>query len=256
MLRTRIIPIIQIKKRTLVKTVKYKNERYLGDPLNAIKILNEKRVDELIIIDIDASKNNTPIDFEFISELCTECFMPVGYGGGIKTMEDIRKLFSIGIEKIILNSLIIENPEIVKKAVDQYGAQSIIGSIDLKKHWFSKKTYPYINSGNKQIKSSITEYLQKLLNIGVGEIIINDLDREGTFLGYNLDLIKKIKNIKSHIPIIFNGGANSLQDFIDAKINGIDALAAASYFSLLKPHYALLITYLSEEEIKVINEIN
>ena len=132
MLRTRIIPVIQLNDRELVKTVNYKNPKYLGDPLNAIKIFNEKRVDELLIMDISASKKRTKIDFEYIEELCSECFMPIGYGGGIKSLEDITKLFEIGVEKIIINSLLIENPEIVKKAIERYGSQSILASIDLK----------------------------------------------------------------------------------------------------------------------------
>ena len=254
MLRTRIIPVIQLNNRELVKTVNYKNSKYLGDPLNAIKIFNEKRVDELLIMDISASKKRTKIDFEYIEELCSECFMPIGYGGGIKSLEDITKLFEIGVEKIIINSLLIENPEIVKKAIERYGSQSIVASIDLKSTFFSKIKKPYIHSASTKTNLTANEYLIRCLQMGVGEIIINDIDREGTFKGYDFTILKNFKTTFT-TPLILNGGAKNVSDFIEGKKMGIDAFAAGSLFCLQQPHYAVLITYLNTEEIRLINQI-
>ncbi len=255
MLRTRVIPILQISSRALVKTVKYKNPKYLGDPLNAIKIFNEKRVDELLIIDINAAKRKSKIDFAYIEELCAECFMPIGYGGGIETMEDIKRLFTLGVEKIIVNSLIYTNPALIENAIKLYGAQSIVASIDINKHWLTKKIAPYIHSATQRINMEVDGYIKLCLELGVGEIIFNDIEREGAFKGYDLDLINKyIQDL--NIPTVINGGANNFRNLIAAKKAGADALAAGSFFSLQQPHLAVLITYLSKEEIMEINNLN
>jgi len=251
MLRTRVIPIIQINNRDLVKTVQFQHPKYLGDPLNAIKIFNEKRVDELVIIDINSSKNNAPIDFDYIESLCSECFMPISYGGGIKSMSDIKNLFSIGIEKVIINSLLIENPIIVEEAIKTFGAQSIVASIDYKKHWLTKKTHPYIHSGTKKIKKEVHQFIEDCISFGVGEILLTNIDHEGTFKGYDFEIIK---NLNTTIPIILNGGANSLENLTKGKKMGADALAAGSLFCLQKPHLAVLITYLNENEITYLNK--
>ena len=254
MLRTRVIPIIQISRRELVKTVNYKNPKYLGDPLNAIKIFNEKRVDELIIIDIQAAKRKANIDFEYIEELSSECFMPIGYGGGIETLEDIKRLFTLGVEKVIVNTLIYTNPTLIEQAIQLYGAQSIVASIDVNKHWFSKKITPYIYSGSKRIHMELQAYISKCLQLGVGEIIFNNIEREGTFRGYDLELISQFMQ-GLHIPFVVNGGANNFQNLIEAKKAGADALAAGSYFSLQQPHLAVLITYLDNLEIQKISSL-
>ncbi len=255
MLRTRVIPILQISGRELVKTVKYKNPKYLGDPLNAIKIFNEKRVDELLIIDIHAAKRKSKIDFEYVEELCSECFMPIGYGGGIESLQDIKRLFTLGVEKIIVNTLIYTNPALIKNAIKLYGAQSIVASIDVNKHWLTKKIAPYIHSGTQKINMEVDGYIKHCLELGVGEIIFNNIEREGTFKGYDLELINQfIKGL--NLPTVINGGANNFQNLIAAKKAGADALASGSFFSLQQPHLAVLITYLSKEEIMEINNLN
>jgi len=253
MLRTRVIPILQISNRELVKTVKYKNPKYLGDPLNAIKIFNEKRVDELVIIDIHAAKRKSKIDFAYIEELCSECFMPIGYGGGIESLEDIKRLFTLGVEKIIVNSLIFTNPGLIENAIKLYGAQSIVASVDINKHWLTKKIAPYILSATQRINMEINEYIKLCINLGVGEIMFNNIEREGTFHGYDLTLMHKlIQGIT--IPTVINGGANTIENLIHAKKMGVDALAAGSLFCLQKTHLAVLITYLSEAEITLLND--
>jgi imidazole glycerol-phosphate synthase subunit HisF len=255
MLRTRVIPILQISSRALVKTVKYKNPKYLGDPLNAIKIFNEKRVDELMIVDINAAKRKSKIDFAYIEELCAECFMPIGYGGGIETLEDIKRLFTLGVEKIIVNTLIYTNPALIENAIKLYGAQSIVASVDVNKHWLTKKIAPYIHSATQRINMQVDGYIKYCLELGVGEIMFNNIEREGTFKGYDLELIDQfIKGL--NIPTVINGGANSSEDLIQAKKMGADALAAGSLFCLQKTHLAVLITYLSELEIALLNDSN
>ena len=255
MLRTRVIPILQISNRALVKTVKYKNPKYLGDPLNAIKIFNEKRVDELLIIDINAAKRKSKIDFAYIEELCAECFMPIGYGGGIESLEDIKRLFTLGVEKIIVNTIIHTNPALIENAIKLYGAQSIVASVDIKKHWLTKKTAPYIHSANQRVNMEVDGYIKHCLELGVGEIMFNNIEREGTFKGYDSSLIHQLMQGIA-IPTVVNGGANTIENLIHAKKMGADALAAGSLFCLQKTHLAVLITYLSEAEIALLNNSN
>jgi cyclase len=203
----------------LVKTVKYKKPKYLGDPLNAIKIFNEKRVDELLIIYINAAKRKSKIDFPYIEELCAECFMPIGYGGGIESLEGIMRLFTLGVEKIIENTIMYTNPALIKNAIKLYGVQSIVASIDLNKHWLTKKKVPYIHSANQRVNMGVDGYIKYCLDLGVGEIIINNIEREGTFKGYDISLIHQLMQGIT-IPTVVNGGANSIENLIHAKKMG------------------------------------
>lgn len=206
----RIIPCLLYDGSGLVKTVKFKNPSYIGDPINAIKIYNDKEVDELILIDINASKQKRKPNFAKIADMASEAFMPFAYGGGVKTYEDFAQLFKIGIEKVIVNSLIQENPEVIKKVVADYGAQAVVACIDFKKPMFgSKVASSYL--GNK-IKHSLTDYAQYLeKEIGVGELMIQGMDKDGTWEGYDLEVTSKILN-QVDIPVIACGGCGSIDD--------------------------------------------
>ena len=250
MLRTRIIPVLLMKNRGFYKGIKFKNHKYVGDPINTIKIFNEKEVDELIILDIEASKKSKAIDFEYLKDVVSEAFMPIGYGGGIKSVEDARKLFSIGIEKIILNTYAMLNLNLVKELVDTFGSQSIVFSLDVKKNFFGQR-HVYIFSGSKNTKQNPIDVAIKMQNLGVGEIILNNIDRDGTFLGYDLDLIRKISSVLS-IPLIACGGAKNLEDFKLAKEAGAHACAAGAMFVFHMPHRAVVISYPKYEELKKI----
>lgn len=251
MLRTRIIPCLLLKDNKLVKTVKFKNPTYVGDPINAIKIFNDKEVDELVFLDITASKEKKGPNFKLISEITTECFMPLGYGGGITTIDEIEKLFNLGVEKVILNSICHIQPEVIKKAISIFGSQSIVSSIDVKKNWLTKKQTVFINGGEKNTGISPIDYAKKMEDLGVGEIIINSIDQDGTMSGYDLQLIKSIsESVK--IPVVALGGAGSLDDLKLAKQSGASAVAAGSLFVFQKAHRAVLITYPKTEEINSI----
>jgi cyclase len=194
----------------LVKTIKFKNPSYIGDPINAIKIFNDKEVDELILIDINASKQKRKPNFEKIADMAGEAFMPFAYGGGVKTYEDFALLYKLGVEKVIVNSLLQENELVIKKVVQDYGSQAVVASIDFKKPLFGEKL-PYSYVGNK-IKQSIVNYACYLQSdIGVGEIMLQAVDRDGTWEGYDEEITGTIVD-KIDIPVIASGGCGNLED--------------------------------------------
>ena len=206
----RIIPCLLYDGAGLVKTIKFKNPSYIGDPINAIKIYNDKEVDELILIDINASKQKRKPNFDKLADMTSEAFMPFAYGGGVKTFEDFAALYKLGIEKVIINSLIQENPAIIKKVVAQYGSQAVIGCIDFKKPLFgAKAAFSYL--GNK-IKLSLMDYAKYLeQEIGVGELMLHSVDQDGTWEGYDYDITGQIIN-HTNIPVIACGGCGNSSD--------------------------------------------
>jgi imidazole glycerol-phosphate synthase subunit HisF len=251
MLRYRVIPTLLLHEKGLYKTVQYsiKKGKYIGDPINAIKIFNDKNVDELIFLDIDASKKKKEPDLSMIQNIATECFMPVAYGGGVVSLSQIKTIFQIGVEKIILNSILLEDITFLEKASNMFGSQSIVASVDIKKNMFGK--YKVYNSAQQRnIKLDIREYLLSLEQHGAGEIYISCVDRDGTFEGYDIEIIKKvIRGIK--IPIVINGGARNVKDFSKAiKECGVHAVSAGSMFVLNGPHKAVLITYPEYKELE------
>ena len=251
MLRYRIIPTLLLHNKGLYKTVKYsvKKGKYIGDPINTIKIFNDKGVDELIFLDIDASKEKKSPDFEIIKDISTECFMPIGYGGGITNIEEIKTIFQIGIEKVILNTVLLDNINLLIEASSKFGSQSIVAAVDIKKNFFG--TYKVYNSSkDKNTSLDILEYLQLLEKSGAGEIYISSVDNDGTFEGYDIEFMKVItKDIK--VPVIINGGAKDISDFSRAiKECEVSAVSAGSMFVFNGPHKAVLITYPEYEELE------
>lgn len=251
MLRYRIIPTLLLHNKGLYKTVKYsiKKGKYVGDPINAIKIFNDKGVDELIFLDIDASKEKRGPNFDIIKDIATECFMPVGYGGGITTIEEIKTIFQIGIEKVILNTVLLEDMSLLKESSKIFGSQSIVASVDIKKNLFGKYKI-YNSSKQKNINYNIESHIRDLELNGAGEIYISSVDRDGTLEGYDIELIKSIiKDIK--VPVIINGGAKDINDFSQAiKECSISAVSAGSMFVFKGPHKAVLITYPEYAELE------
>jgi len=242
MLQTRVIPVLLIHKNALVKTIKFKTPKYIGDPLNAIKIFNEKEVDELVVLDIDASKNLNQPNFEMIKSFASECFMPVCYGGGITTIDQMKKIFAIGIEKISINTSAINNKEIIRKACKIFGSQSIVVTIDVKKNIFGNyKLYNHSKKKCQNIDPII--YMKEVIELGVGEILINSVDRDGTQNGYDIDLLRNFRSACT-VPIIACGGAGCLNDLKRAKETAnISAVAAGSLFVYHGKHNAVLINY-------------
>jgi cyclase len=247
MLKTRVMPVLLMKDGGLYKGVKFQGHKYVGDPINTVKIFNEKEVDELIIFDIDASKLNKPIDFKLLKSIASEAFMPISYGGGIRDLEDAQKLFSLGVEKLVLNTFAIEKPELIEQLVNIYGSQSIVFCLDIKKSFLGKyQAYSY--SGSKKIITAPIELAKKMQRLGIGELIVNSIDNDGTMKGYDLSLIKEIAN-ELTIPVIACGGAGHLGDFIKAINNGAHGCAAGSMFVYNGVHKAVLISYPKYEKL-------
>jgi cyclase len=218
MLQTRIIPCLLLKDDSLVKTVNFKKPAYIGDPVNTARIFNELEVDELVLLDISATNNNRKPDFKILAELANECFMPLAYGGGINNFEDAKKIFKIGIEKVIINTVVFEKPEFVTQLAEHFGNQAVVVSIDVKKNFFGKHQV-YSNSGSKKQKIDPVEWAIEVEKLGAGEILLTAIHQEGTWSGFDLDIIKKISNAVK-IPIIANGGASSISDIEKAVIEG------------------------------------
>ncbi|MDC0463873.1 AglZ/HisF2 family acetamidino modification protein [Flavobacteriaceae bacterium] len=242
MLQTRVIPVLSFKDdgSGIIKTQKFKNPTYLGDVLNAVKIFNEKEVDELVILDIYATKQNREPNFERIKMVATECFMPLSYGGGITTLNHIEKAFNQGIEKVIICSE-ASNINLIKEASRIYGSQSIAVCVDIKKNLFGKYR-AYKESGTKVINSSVSDYIQSLIINGAGEVILHFISNDGQMTGYDLDFLRQISNL-IEIPIVVLGGAGDLQDFKLAVENGASAVAAGSLFVFKGKHRGVLINY-------------
>ena len=249
MLQNRVIPVLSFKNEGtgLVKTHKFNNQTYLGDVLNAVRIFNEKEVDELVILDIYATKQNREPNFERIKMIATECFMPLAYGGGIKTLKHIEKAFNQGIEKVIICSE-AENTELIKSASKIYGSQSIVACVDVKKNIFGKYK-AYKNSGSKIISPNVSKYVKSLVSAGVGEIILQFVNNDGEMSGYNLQLIREISsNIDA--PLVALGGAGVLNDFKLAIEHGASAVAAGSLFVFKGKQKGVLINYPSQNELE------
>jgi cyclase len=251
MLRTRIIPCLLLKNKGLVKTVKFKNPTYVGDPINAIKIFNEKMVDELMFLDIEATVEERKPLFNRITEIASECFMPFGYGGGIRNLEDIRKILSIGAEKVAINTQAILNPDFIKQAAEEFGSQSIVVSIDVKENIF-KKPVVFMHGTKKTVNLDPVEFACKMEEMGAGELLVNSVDRDGTMSGYDINLLKKITGAVN-IPVIACGGAGCIDDFYTAvKNGGASAVAAGSLFVFYGRHRAVLINYPTDTELNKI----
>jgi cyclase len=239
--KPRIIPVLSIIEDDLVKTVKYNNPRYLGDPINAVKIFNGKYVDELIIIDIRASLNKQPINFELLSHIAQQAFMPLGYGGGIQSLDEVKKIFRIGFEKVIFNTAFIDNPDLIKRAVEFAGSQSVVVALDFKKSILGKYNL-YIKSGTVKTNLTLEDVIVRVKDLNVGEVIINVVDKDGTMSGYDLEIIQAISKLID-IPVIANTGAKEVEDFKMAILSGAHSVAASSMFVFYGKMKAVLITF-------------
>ena len=237
--------------RGLIKTLRFQNPKYVGDPINAVKIFNEKYVDEIIFLDISAARESNGPNFQFISEIASECFIPFCYGGGIRTIQDAKKLFNIGVEKVSVNSAALENPGLIKELAEQFGSQSVVAAMDIKKNWFGN--YMVMKSQGKfKTSYKALEYAEMMQNLGAGELFVNSIDSDGTMEGFDLDILKELSDNVS-IPVIACGGAGSLEHIKKVlEYTGISAVAAGSLFIFKGKHRAVLINYPSMENIKPI----
>ena len=246
MIRPRVIPTLLIDDRNLVKTRKFNNPVYLGDPINAIKIFNEKGVDELAVMDITASSRKAEPDYELLEKMASEAFMPLSYGGGIKTIDQMKRLFRIGYEKVIVNTSFVENMDLIKEASEYFGSQSIVCSIDYRKSIFGLNCF--IFDGKQKTKYRPQELAKKAEQMGAGEIILYCMDRDGQRTGYDLGLISEISQ-NVGIPVIACGGADNVRDMNEALKAGASAVAAGSMFVFFGKKQAVLINYPTERKL-------
>lgn len=220
----------------------------MGDPINAVRIFNEKEVDEVVLLDIEASVKGVKPNFDLISDIASECFMPFCYGGGIKNLDDIQRILHIGAEKVSINSLAIENPQFVTEASERFGSQSIVVSLDIKKNLFRKYEI-YTKNGTFNTHLDPVQVAQNMEAAGAGELFINSIDRDGTMKGYDLELLHLITS-KVNIPVIACGGAGKIDDFKQAvEVGGVSAVAAGSFFVFHGKHRAVLITFPTPGEL-------
>jgi cyclase len=255
MLRPRIIPSLLIQDNGLVKTVNFKNPKYVGDPINAVRIFNEKEVDELAIFDIDATVLGNEPDYSLIERLASQSMMPLCYGGGVKTVEQAQRIFSLGIEKIALSSAVLQNPKLITDISERVGAQSVIVVLDVKKKILGGYEV-YTHNGKKASGINPIKFVEEAQRLGAGEIVINSIDKDGVMKGYDLDLIAKVRE-KITLPMTVLGGAGSLEDIkkvID--VHGVIGVAAGSLFVFKGPYKAVLINYPNQIEKNKIFKIN
>lgn len=247
MLRPRIIPCLLVHEKGLVKSVQFSKYKYVGDPINAVRIFNEKESDELMLIDIDASVNKHEPDYKLIQKIASECRMPLCYGGGIKNVEQAQKIFSLGVEKIALSSVLINNPNIVTQVASKVGSQSVVVVADVKKKLFGGYEI-YTHNGKISTGINPSDFVKQMEDLGAGEIVINSIDHDGKMNGYDFKLIENIRNSTS-LPLTVLGGAGSLNDIGDLIKNyGIIGAAAGSLFVFKGVYNAVLINYPTNTE--------
>ena len=244
MSRVRIIPVLLLHNGGFYKTVQFKKANYIGDPVNTVKIFNDKEAVELVVLDYRASVDGYAIDYSKIADIAGEAFMPMAYGGGIRNFEDARKVFDAGYEKISLNSILFTNPGLIKEIAAVYGAQSVIAAMDVKKNLFGKYKV-YSHSGTKICNTDPMEWAKQLQDYGVGEILLNSIDKDGTWEGFDEILVKKVSTAVD-IPLIACGGAANKQDLEKAVAAGASAVAAGSMFVYQKKGMGVLISFPKE----------
>lgn len=248
MYRARVMPCLLLKGDGLVKTVRFRQPKYVGDPINAVRIFNEKEVDELIFLDITATPERRAPPFDRLRDIASECFMPMCYGGGIRTMDHARRLFGLGVEKVSLNTAAAETPELITELATVFGSQSIIASMDVKRDWLGRPRV-FTHCGTKNTGHDPVKYVREMAERGAGEVFLNSIDRDGTMGGLDLELITEV-TAAVQIPVIACGGAGSVTDLAKAVAAGASGVAAGSLFVFTGPHRAVMIGYPSAAEMR------
>ena len=248
MFRPRVIPILLLRDKGLVKTVKFKNHRYIGDPINAVKIFNDLKADELVFLDIMATSQKRTIPLDFVQRVGDEANMPFAVGGGICTIQQIRQIINAGAEKVVINSAAIENPDFIKEAAAEFGSSTIVVSIDVKKKFLGKKQV-YSRAGTMATGLHPTEWARQLEALGAGELIINSIEQDGMMQGYDTPLVKQVAEAVG-IPVVAVGGAGRLEDLpIVVREAYASAVAAGSLFVYHGPRKAVLVNYPTNEKL-------
>lgn len=242
-----MIPVLLIRNGGLVKTRGFRDDKYVGDPINAVRIFNEKAVDEIAVFDIDASEQEREPNFALIAKLANECRMPLCYGGGIKNLATAERIISLGVEKVAMSSAAIEHPELIAETAKSLGRQSVVAVLDVKKSAF-RGYEVYTHNATKKVKKNLLELVEELQQLGVGEIVINSIDRDGMMKGYDISLADQVKK-HCKVPLTILGGAGSLEDVGELIATcGTLGCAAGSYFVFKGKYRAVLISYPSLSE--------
>jgi len=243
MLRPRVIPCLLVKNGGLVKTVKFADPKYVGDPINAVRIFNEKEADELMVLDIDATADGRVPNYEMIQNLAAECRMPLCYGGGVQTVEQFKKIIGLGVEKVAISASAVTTPELVSKAAEMVGKQSVVVVLDVKKKRFTGKYEVFTHNGMKSSGQNVADFSRKMASLGAGEIVVNSIEHDGVMKGYNYKLVEQVRNAVS-VPVTVLGGAGSLDDISNLVDRfGIIGAAAGSLFVFKGKYRAVLINY-------------
>lgn len=248
MRRVRIIPVLLLQNEALVKSIRFQKHKYVGDPINAVRIFNEKEVDEIVILDINASKTKSEPNITQLSEIAGEAFMPLAYGGGVSTLEQVKSILYQGAEKVIINTSAFDRPSLIEEIAQQFGSQSVVVSIDIKKDWLGRYRV-YRDNGRRNTGKSPLEWAKEVEALGAGEILLTSIDKDGTFTGYDVQLLKEVSSA-IQIPLVACGGAASMMHFREAITEGeASAVAAGSFFVYRQPHRAVLISYPTQSEL-------
>ncbi|CAI8831633.1 putative imidazole glycerol phosphate synthase subunit HisF [Pseudomonas sp. IT-P12] len=248
MLRPRVIPCLLIQDGGLVKTVKFKDPKYVGDPINAVKIFNEKEADELIVIDIDATVNGVEPNYQQIAKLAAECRMPLCYGGGIRSAEQAKKIIALGVEKVAISSAALDNPGLITQIAEEIGSQSVVVVLDYKSRLLSKVCDVWTHNGTRNTKRNVLDVALEVEQLGAGEIVINSINNDGRMKGYDIDLALELRKAV-HVPITVLGGAGSLEDIRSVvSACGVVGVAAGSLFVFKGSYRAVLISYPSAKQ--------
>lgn len=248
-LRPRIIPVLSIQDGDLVKTIQFENPRYIGDPINTVKIFNDKGADELCILDITASKEKKIPNFRLLEEIANEAFMPLSYGGGLTTLDQVKKIIRMGYEKVIFNSSFFTNSKLISDTVDYLGSSGVVISLDVKKDLVGNYKF-YLFDGTQRSNFSISDVINRLQELNVGEVILNSINHDGMMDGYDFGLLELFGQ-SINVPLILLGGAKDVNDFRNAKMKGADSVAASSMFIFYGLKKAVLISYPDANDLPV-----
>lgn len=246
MLRARVIPILLLDGRGLFKTVRFQKPRYIGDPVNAVRIFNEKEVDELIVVDVNASTSRRGPNHQLVEEIATEAFMPVCYGGGVHSIDEMRRIFALGVEKVAVNAAAGDH-KMLAAAAEVFGRQSVVVSVDVRRRRFNRREQVVVDRARRAVDDDPVGYCRRAVASGAGELLVTSVDREGTRTGLDIGLITRVAAAVD-VPVVAHGGVGSIDDIRDGLAAGASAVACGSLFVLHGPHHAVLISYLDEAE--------
>lgn len=247
-MQPRVIPVLLLRRGGLVKTVGFQKPAYVGDPINAVRIFNEKEVDELVLLDIEAARTNADPQYEYIQEIVSEAFMPIAYGGGVRSAEQAQRLVALGVEKIVLNHGLLKQPELLRAVAERLGSSSAVLSVNVKRDWRGRyRVYDAVTGATT--RHDLLGHINGCVDAGAGEVFLNDVDRDGTGKGYDLQLIRTVA-AEVAVPLIACGGAGSLDDLVSAVAAGASAVAAGSMFVYMGRHRAVMINYPGEKVLR------